>query len=189
MEFLSKFPKDVLKINISEKDVKGSLDFSKFTSLKKINCSKNMINNLINLPSSVKELNCGWNHISKLDNLQTPCIKSKQTYICELLQNNSQIKDVSTQIIFPRCSCSIEKIICNNNLRIEFENLPCSLKKLVCCWNELIKIDNLTNSLQILNCSNNNIISLDNLPTSLQILNCDDDLIGKNQSKYPTLNN
>ncbi len=57
MDVLNNFSDEVLEIDISNKDIIGHLDFSRFTKLKQINCGYNKIISLDNLPNSLIELN------------------------------------------------------------------------------------------------------------------------------------
>ncbi len=50
---LDQFADDVTEINITTKNIKGTLDFARFTKLIKLNCSCNKITSLINLPNSL----------------------------------------------------------------------------------------------------------------------------------------
>ncbi len=75
MNILDQFADDVTEININNKKIKGSLDFSKFTKLTKLDCSVNNITSLDNLPNSLIELFCGDNKIISLDKLPNSLTK------------------------------------------------------------------------------------------------------------------
>jgi Leucine-rich repeat (LRR) protein len=66
---LSKFPKDIKILNLSNKNIKGILDLSEFESLEELDCSNNKITEIINIPNTLKYLNCENNEITKLNNL------------------------------------------------------------------------------------------------------------------------
>ena len=69
MSVLDVFPGDVSEMNISSKNITGSLDFRRFTKLIKLDCSGNKITELNNLPNTLKNLFCDENNITQLDNL------------------------------------------------------------------------------------------------------------------------
>ncbi len=75
---LDQFADDVTEINICTMKIKGSLDFSRFTKLTKLNCSYNKITSLNNLSNSLIELNCDNNEIKSLDNI---CFCNKINYL------------------------------------------------------------------------------------------------------------
>ncbi len=66
---LDQFADDVVEIDIWNKKIEGTLDFSRFSKLIKLNCRYNKITNLDNLPNSLIELSCYNNQIISLDNL------------------------------------------------------------------------------------------------------------------------
>jgi Leucine-rich repeat (LRR) protein len=72
---LDEFADGVTEINISNKNIKGTLDFTRFSKLIKLNCDDNLITSLYNLPNSLIELCCSYNQITSLDNLPTSLIK------------------------------------------------------------------------------------------------------------------
>ena len=51
INILDEFADDVTKINISHKNIKGPLDFKRFTKLTKLDCKYNQITRLDNLRS------------------------------------------------------------------------------------------------------------------------------------------
>ena len=66
------YPKErrskIRRLNISDKNLEGSLDLSDFVSLEKFNCSNNQLTNLIlsNL-TKLQEINCSNNKLTDLD--------------------------------------------------------------------------------------------------------------------------
>jgi Leucine-rich repeat (LRR) protein len=71
MDILDQFADDVTEIDISYKQIEGTLDFKRFTKLQKLNCTKNKITSLNNLPNSLIELYCNSNKITSLNNLRS----------------------------------------------------------------------------------------------------------------------
>ncbi len=75
MDILNQFADDVTEINISHKNIKGTLNFSRFTKLKILKCNSNEITSLDNLPNSLTKLYCTNNEITRLDNLPNSLIE------------------------------------------------------------------------------------------------------------------
>ena len=70
MDILEEFTDDVNEINISYKNILGTLDFNRFTKLTKLNCSNNNITHLPKiLPTNLKILNISRNKIHILPKL------------------------------------------------------------------------------------------------------------------------
>ncbi len=162
MDILNELADDVLEINISKMFIEGSLDFSRFTKLQKLDCSWNSITNLDNLPNSLQVLDCRENKISNLDNLQYDfCHIGKKCIMCGSYTTSKQ------KCINPKPN-SLQVLDCSWNNITSLDNLPNSLINLKCSYNFLItNLDNLPNNLIELNCCENEISSLDNLPRTL----------------------
>ncbi len=80
MNILDQFADDVTEIDIIFKNIKGILDFKRFTKLVKLNCTSNKITSLDNLPNSLIELNCYYNEITSLNNLVFEITKGTETF-------------------------------------------------------------------------------------------------------------
>jgi hypothetical protein len=52
-------------LNLSNFDIRGTLDLSRFRDLEELDCSNNLITNIINLPRGLKKLDCSNNLIEK----------------------------------------------------------------------------------------------------------------------------
>lgn len=52
-------------LNLSDLDIRGTLDLSRFRYLEELDCSNNLITNIINLPRRLKKLDCSNNLIEK----------------------------------------------------------------------------------------------------------------------------
>ena len=57
MNILDEFTDDIIEIDISNKNIEGILDFTRFT---KLYCQYNKITSLNNLPNSVIDLKCDY---------------------------------------------------------------------------------------------------------------------------------
>ncbi len=62
MNILDQFTDDVTEINISNENIKGTLNFSRFTKLKILKCNSNEITSLDNISNSLIELDCNHNN-------------------------------------------------------------------------------------------------------------------------------
>lgn len=56
---------DIIELDISNKNIKGILNLSKFKKLTKLNCSNNNINKIIGIKNLI-EINCSHNKIAIL---------------------------------------------------------------------------------------------------------------------------
>ncbi len=117
---LDQFADDVTEIDISNKNIKGSLDFARFSKLTVLYCNDNKITSLDNLPDSLIKLYCNLNKISSLDNLPNSLI--------ELDCTNNQIRSFNNLV-----SLKLLKYLnCNYNEITNLDNLPNSLIELHC---------------------------------------------------------
>jgi hypothetical protein len=74
MNILDEFADDVTQINISKKNIEGSLDFARFTKLIKLDCYSNKITSLDNL---VSEITKGTETFSKEKGIPNSLIELK----------------------------------------------------------------------------------------------------------------
>ena len=100
LNILNTFPDDIIEININSKNISGSLDFSKFTKLQKLNCSYNQITSLNNLPQSLITLNCSNNQITSLNNL--PCSLIRLCCYCNKITSLDNLPE------------SLQELYCSN---------------------------------------------------------------------------
>lgn len=169
IDLLNKYPNDITELDISKKQINGILDLTKYNNLTKLNCSKNYISQIINIPISLLELNCSN---TKITNLDTQEILS--------LDNISGAHHKFTVSKFIGC------------------NLPNNLVVLDCYCNQIKNLDNLPSSLTKLNCYGTKIENFNNLPHNLIDLDCryiyytlnlhKNKLENKLKIKYPKLN-
>ncbi len=162
---LEPFDSNITKLNISESNIEGILDLSKFTQLEFLNCEFNSITSIINFPPTLKKLYCGNNHIETLDNLQHKSCTILLEYLnCEF----NKIKQLDN---LPN---SLAYLDCSKNLLTNLDFLPVNLEKLILRYNDSIqKLDLLPQNLKYLDCMSIILITnLDNLPQNLNILKC-----------------
>lgn len=126
---LNKFPIDSIKINISNKNIKGILNLKKYDKLIELDCSNNQLTQIINISPSLKILNCSNNLIKKITTtfnfFNNPKIYNDKIII-------KLLKDIT---FFPPY---IKKIICPNN-KIEGVVFVNRDTEYMYCSNNLIK--------------------------------------------------
>ena len=66
---LNNYPFDIIKLDLSRKQINGILNLDKFSNLTELDCRENKITKLDNLPNSLTKLDCEKNQITNLDNL------------------------------------------------------------------------------------------------------------------------
>ena len=57
INLLNNYPFDIIKLDLSYKQIKGILNLDKFCNLTELNCNQNKITKLDNLPNSLIMLN------------------------------------------------------------------------------------------------------------------------------------
>lgn len=164
---ISEYNNDITELVISNKNIKGLLDLSKFNNLKKLDCSNNLITEIINFPNTLEILLCYNNKIKSFD--------VKNYSLCLFLYNK-----IYPMSILPH---NLKQFNCSNNNVELFNYLPINLEILDCSFNNIKSLNNLPKLIEI-NCSFNKIKELDLLPLSLKILYCDNNEI-KNFNNLP----
>lgn len=168
--------KESIKINQSSKnyvvlpDLKNypgfnHLEFKKtFGHIKySLDCSKNEIINLNNVPDFITVLDCSKNKIKHLNNLPD-----------SIINLNCSGNFIVNLEYLPN---SLAHLNCSHNLIINLEYLPSGLIYLDCSYNKIIKLNNLPNLINNLNCSHNSIAQLNNLPNKIIKVDCSYNLI------------
>ena len=67
-DILNYFNRDILELDISNKNIIGPIDLKGFNRLEILCCESNEITEILNLPKTIKYLNCSKNKIKKLNN-------------------------------------------------------------------------------------------------------------------------
>lgn len=194
IELLKEYDSNIEELDLSYKKIRGILDLSKFTKLKKLFCHKNNITWLINLPNSLTELHCRHNEAVELSNLPDnllilDCRSLEITRLNNLPKQLTKL-DCSFNYItsLDNLPDNLTELVCICNKISSLDNLPNNLTKLDCSDNKITQLDNLPNCLIELNCSYNKISNLDNLPNSLVKLTCTDNFdISKLKKMYPKI--
>ena len=67
--YLNSLSKDILTLDISNKNIKSLPDLTRFKNLKKLNCYDNKLTSLSTLPQNLEELYCSINKLTSLPTL------------------------------------------------------------------------------------------------------------------------
>lgn len=146
--------KTVTEIDCSSKQILSLDGLQYFENLESLNCSYNMLTDLLNIPSKLTYLNTSY-----CVNLDT----------IGILPNGLTHFDCSYNQIYdlPNLPLNLDKLICAVNKIQEINYLPANLTHIDCSFNNLTKLPELPLSLEIINCSYNQLTSLPDLPPEL----------------------
>lgn len=117
--------------------------------LRRLNCSRNHLTKLENLPEKLMRLDCPHNYLTLIKDLPESLI--------ELYCSDNHLTKLEN---LPR---NLKVLDCSDNELIKLQNLPRSLRKLFCTNNELSRLDNLP-KLETLHCGGNPLIFVEPLP-------------------------
>lgn len=118
---------DCVIIDISNKNIKGILDLTRFIKLEELNCAHNQITRIINIPTSLIKLNCEYNCIDCL--LELP-YEHKRTYqdLEKLLKSDDIINNkYGFYRFFHKWVIKLEYLNCSHNQIKSLCNLGCAL--------------------------------------------------------------
>jgi len=119
--------KIITELNLSNKNLTVLPDdLSLYVNLQQLDCSKNQLTSLENLPPKLRVLFCYNNQLTSLDNLPP----NLQYLSCSDNQLTS-IKNIPT---------NLQELYCYNNQLSTLDNLPPNLQTLVCYGNQLITL-------------------------------------------------
>ena len=141
IDYLNSLNVNVKEINLSNKELTVLPDLSRFTNLKKLDCSFNKIKKINNLPEGLENLYCENNQIKELNNFP----KGLKVLVC----HNNKIKKLDN---LPE---GFEGLGCSYNEIQELNNLPNKLGILNCENNQIKELNNIPKSLFVLCCTNN----------------------------------
>ena len=124
--YLNSLPEGILTLDISGKGITSLPDLTRFTNLKKLNCSRNNLTSLPNLPPNLTELNCYGNQLNLLPTLPPKlevltCYMNKLTSLPTLPQN-------------------LTLLYCYENNLTSLPNLPPNLKTFYGYYNPIDEI-------------------------------------------------
>lgn len=135
----------IQKLNCSHNNFIDLQGLSESETIIYVDCSKNRIKKLDNLPSNLIQLICYSNKLTNLDNLPLSleyldCSDNKISYL-DNLPNKLKI------------------LYCEKNNIITLDNLPNSLEKLFCGYNEINQLLNLPKKIKLVYCNTTEKIS------------------------------
>jgi len=186
---LKKYKYDTKILNITNKNIEGILDLSKFKYLEELDCSNNEINEIINIPTNFNYLNCSNNKITSLLNLpdEMTGLNCKKNKLKELYypfnikpkkypSNLTHLK-FGNNFINPidNLPNSLTHLTLGYRFNNPIDNLPSSITHLKICGNFNNPIDNLPNSLTHLKLGYRFNHPIDNLPSSITHLTLGND--------------
>ena len=151
---------DIIELDISNKNIKGYLNLSKFKKLKKLNCSNNNITKIIGI-KNLTNIDCSNNKIIKL---------SDGLFFSS--QNNITTNPIE-EIEYPFdknkgfFGNTVKKIIFTDDFNDNIDNLPLGLEILILGKKFNKSVDNLPNTLKEIHFGNSFNQPLDYLPNSL----------------------
>jgi len=132
------------------------------TSITRLYCDDNQIEELPDLPPNIKEIQCKGNILKKI-----PTIPLTANLFEYLVCDGNQIEEL------PALPNNTLVLSCERNLLKELPDMiHTQIFILRCGNNQLKKIPDLPNSLRTLRCNDNNLISLPEFPDTLQNLFC-----------------
>jgi len=157
---LSQFDSNITELYLHDKKINGILDLSRFTQLEKLNCVKNIITKIINIPETLKEFDCERNIITFLDNLP---------------QNLNILNCSCNELtLLDNLPSNLTSLNCSFNIGIKsLDYLPSNLLSLKCIHCDLKNISCLPANLKKLKCGYNQNLILDGLPQFLEYLSYD----------------
>lgn len=165
VSILSNYPNDSTNIDISDKGITGVLDLSGYQKLEVLDCCKNKINKIINVPKSLIRLNCSNNLIQLID---TSGFNRDFKYFN--FANNPVVgMYYKLNLKIKKYSKKLKIVLFEDSFNQPVDNLPVGLEDLkfgvICEFN--FTIDNLPNSIKRLGLNNRFNKPIDNLPDSL----------------------
>ena len=141
----------------------SSLDGYDLTGITLLDCNKNHLESLPDLPDTLIELYCNENELTELPDLKWQCPVLEELYCTE-----------NKLASLPNLPETLKKLDCTINSLTKLPTLPEMLKKLFCNLNQLTKLPELEHcwDLQTIYCNQNRLKILPNLPSSLVDLSC-----------------
>jgi Leucine-rich repeat (LRR) protein len=155
----------LFELDLSQLNLTGELPLPKQLLISKLNCYKNQLEALPELPASLTTLFCNNNQLQTL-----PELPANLTWLdC----SNNQLQTL------PKLPASLTELYCYKNQLQTLPELPDRLKWLWCDKNQLQTLPKLPDSLTNLYCSNNRLRILPELPANLAELWCFDNPLTK----------
>ena len=160
---LDEYNDEITELDVSNKNIKGILNLSKFKKLYKLNCSNNNITKIIVI-KNLTDINCSHNKIVKVSD---KLFFSSQNNI---LTNPIEEIEYPFDINMGLFGNTVKKIIFNYSFNDQVDNLPNELKILVFSNKFNKTVDNLPNCLKEIYFGYDFNQFVDNLPASLELI-------------------
>lgn len=154
------------KLNLSNLNINGVLDFSGIKNVSCIDCSNNQITELINLPIGLIELNCSHNQITKYTNLPIGLKKFNVSH--NKLTGKLNLNNYTNLV----------ELNCSNNLLRKLKVNSKHMIELNCSYNQISKLIINNNCLEILDCSYNKLTEQLNISLNTRLF-CSDGNLSK----------
>ncbi|MFN5793908.1 MAG: hypothetical protein ACK455_03850, partial [Bacteroidota bacterium] len=204
---------NAININLRNNNISNLTGIEYFDEMTILNCNKNQLTSLPQLPQYLEYLYCDSNQLTSLPELplgirEVYCSSNQLTvlpslpngsFFSRLYCNNNLLTSLpalpsglirlfcfNNQLTsLPNDLNGITQLRCQNNQLTNLPPLPNNLINLYCNDNQLSTLPDLPNSLTVLYCFNNQLTSLPTLPTSLNYLACESNQL----TSLPTLPN
>lgn len=158
--YLDELSINIISINVSNCNLTSISNLSRFTNLRRLECSKNNLTSLY-LPLSSESL------------YFIDCSNNQLTALPKLPVNLEMLNCRNNRLMFlPELPKGLTGLCCDNNILSYLPKLSESLICLMCNNNELTNLPKLPTTLDELYCSNNQLTSLPELPEFLDVLVC-----------------
>jgi|GEM_PF-2252584 len=162
-------------LNVSNLSISNLSGVRFFTKLATLDCSRNNLTWLPQMPASLKTVNVSYNNLYDLEGLPA----GVTTLDCSV---NSQSHGFRPEPI----PSGLISFTCQSNRLSDFPTLPGTLETFDCAGNWLTSLPSLPSSLKNLYCSTNRLTSLGSLPSSLVNLRCEYNDIVNLPSTWPS---
>lgn len=179
----------VTSLNVSNRNISSLAGLERFTALRVLNCTNNLLTALPVLPGSLASLDCSQNMLTSLPALPAGmialgCDSNRLTALPSLPVDLDVLFCSDNRLTsLPALPTGLTQLYCFDNQLTALPALPGNLENLYCYDNKLTGLPALPGKLEVLYCSNNMLNSLPTLPNSLKILVCYDNQL----SALPTL--
>ena len=172
------------RISVYDKDIYSIEGVKWFTSLKSLQCWRNHISTLPELPASLEQLELDNNEFTSMptnlpEGLKVLEVGDNKIPVIDNLPSGLETFNCSSQKITDgdfkftaKLPEGLRSFLCYDCDLEELPELPSTLKTLDCSENQLTKLPELPASLTWLVCSENQLTALPELPTSLNYFNC-----------------
>ena len=160
-------------LHLGYSNLQGELPLPPQLMVTWLDCAKNKLTALPELPSSLAMLDCRDNQLTTLPVLparlaRLNCSINQLTALPELPDSLTVLSCSRNQLTkLPELPANLTELDCEGNQLKTLPELPASLIELYCGYNQLINLPELSDSLTVLSCFFNELITLPVLPANL----------------------